>query len=248
MPQLKSITLSKWWNNNNQSGNKYEVTVWVLCDVYTEYYDIQAGKDLLNFLKSCKVNIELINLDTSIIALISKGLLNEAKQALNRYCTKLSNISKQDLIVGIDPSEALVWRDDAKYLVEKTLQVNLFEEAVIMLNKNNLLPKLKSIDSKVYVHLHCHQKALVGKQTTIDALSLIPKLKVEVLDIGCCGMAGDFGYRYIELSKEIYKNSLNAVSHETPINEVVVIGFSCANIFLQEGKVKLKSVFSLFTN
>ena len=220
----------------------------MISDIYTEFYNSEVGRELLYFLKKCKVNVKLITLNTSIVALISKGLLDEAKQSLNVFYKKLSNIPKQDLIVGIDPSEALVWRDDAKYLVEKTLQVNLFEEAVIMLNKNNLLPKLKSIDEKVYVHLHCHQKALVGKQTTIDALSLIPKLKVEVLDIGCCGMAGDFGYRYIELSKEIYKNSLNAVSHETPINEVVVIGFSCANIFLQEGKVKLKSVFSLFTN
>ena len=246
LPQLKSTTLSKWWKHNKQTDNKYEVTVWVLCDVYTEYYDIQAGKDLLNFLKSCKVNIELINLDTSIIALISKGLLNEAKQALNRYCSKLSNISKQDLIVGIDPSEALVWRDDAKYLVKKTLQVNLFEELVIKLNKNNLIPKLKPIDQKVYIHLHCHQKSLVGDQATIDAFSLIPKLKVKILNIGCCGMAGDFGYIHTEISKKVHKDSIDIMSSMISTRGVLVTGFSCKNMFIQEKRPKLRNIFELF--
>jgi Fe-S oxidoreductase len=231
LPQLQSTTLSKWWKYNKPTGNKSEVTVWVLCDIYTEYYDTQVGKDLLSFLKSCKVNIELINLDTSIIALISKGLLNEAKQALNRYYAKLSNISEQDLIVGIDPSEALVWRDDAKFLVEETLQVNLFEEAVIMLNKSNLLPKLKSIDEKVYVHLHCHQKSLVGKQITIDALSLIPKLQVEFLNTGCCGMAGDFGYKNQKLANAIKNQSFNIRYIESLGGNIIArTGFSCAGV------------------
>jgi Fe-S oxidoreductase len=246
LPQLKSTTLSKWWEYNKQIDNKYEVTVWVLCDIYTEYYDTQAGKDLLNFLKSCKVNIELINLDTSIIALISKGLLNEAKQALNKYCAKLFNISKQDLIVGIDPSEALVWRDDAKYLVKKTLQVNLFEELVIKLNKNNLIPKLKPIDQKVYIHLHCHQKSLVSEQVTIDAFSLIPKLKVKILNIGCCGMAGDFGYIHTEISKKVYKDSIDIMSSMISTREVLVTGFSCKNMFIQEKRLNLRNIFELF--
>jgi len=230
LPQLQSTTLSKWWKRNKLTGNRHEVTVWVLCDIYTEYYDTQAGKDLLSFLKSCKVNIELINLDTSIIALISKGLLNEAKQALNRYYTKLSNISEQDLIVGIDPSEVLVWRDDAKYLVENILQVNLFEELVIKLSKSNLLPKLKPIDKKVYVHLHCHQKSLAGKQITIDALSLIPKLQVEILNTGCCGMAGDFGYRHSELSNTIAQQSFKKELIKLSKDKIIITtGFSCGN-------------------
>ena len=230
LPQLQSTTLSKWWKHNKPIGNKHEVTVWVLCDIYTEYYDTQVGKDLLSFLKSCKVNIQLINLDTSIIALISKGLLNEAKQALNRYYTKLSHISKQDLIVGIDPSEALVWRDDAKCLVEKTLQVNLFEEAIIKINKNNLLPKLRPIDKKVYIHLHCHQKSLVGSGPTIEALAKIPELKVEVLDSGCCGMAGDFGYRHLKLSNKIAQQSFKRGAIKLSENKIIITtGLSCGN-------------------
>jgi len=247
LPQLQNTTLSKWWKHNKPIGNKHEVTVWVLCDIYTEYYDTQVGKDLLSFLKSCKVNIQLINLDTSMIALISKGLLNEAKQALNRYYTKLSNISKQDLIVGIDPSEALIWRDDAKCLVEKTLQVNLLEELVVKLNKSNLLPKLKPINKKVYVHLHCHQKSLVGGQVTIDALSLIPKIKVEILNTGCCGMAGDFGYKNQKFANAIKNQSFNIKYIESlDGNMIARTGFSCAGVIKKTKSKEVVSLFSLY--
>jgi Fe-S oxidoreductase len=179
--------------------------------------------------------------------LISKGLLNEAKQALNRYYAKLSNISKQDLIVGIDPSEALVWRDDAKYLVEKTLQVNLFEELVIKLNKSNLLPKLKPIDKKVCVHLHCHQKSLVGGQITIDALSLIPKLKVKILNTGCCGIAGDFGYKYFKISEKIMYDSFNSHMLEIKEQDVLIANSgSCGRKIQNISKNKSKHLVQLF--
>jgi Fe-S oxidoreductase len=164
--------------------------------------------------------------------LISKGLLNEAKRALNRFYEKLCDISKQDLIVGIDPSEALVWRDEAKFLVEKTLQVNLFEEAIIKLNKSNLLPELKPIDKKIYIHLHCHQKSLVGKQITIDALSLIPKLKVKILNTGCCGMAGDFAYKHPKVSHKILNQSLlgNVFKNIKSDSYFIMTGLACKNI------------------
>ncbi|PON11370.1 oxidoreductase, partial [Candidatus Entotheonella serta] len=48
--------------------------------------------------------------------------------------------------------------------------------------------------SKVILHGHCHQKALVGLEPVKRLLSLIPECEVEALDTTCCGMAGSFGY------------------------------------------------------
>src|SRR5439155_10127096 len=44
------------------------------------------------------------------------------------------------------------------------------------------------------LHGHCHQKALCGSGGSAAALRLVPDLHVEVLDAGCCGMAGSFGF------------------------------------------------------
>jgi Fe-S oxidoreductase len=46
----------------------------------------------------------------------------------------------------------------------------------------------------VLLHGHCHQKALVGSGGSAAALGLVPGLEVKVLDAGCCGMAGAFGF------------------------------------------------------
>jgi Fe-S oxidoreductase len=82
----------------------------------------------------------------------------------------------------------------------------------------------------VYVHLHCHQKSLVGRQITIDALSLIPKLKVKILNTGCCGMAGDFGYRHSELSNTIAQQSFKKELVKLSKDKIIITtGFSCGN-------------------
>jgi len=249
LPQLHNETLSSWWVKQNfKSDDKHQVTVWVLCDIFTEYYDVQTGRDTLNFLKSCKVDIKLVTLDVSIAALVSKGLLNEAKQALNRYYAKLSNISEQDLIVGIDPSEVLIWRDDAKYLVDRALTVNLFEELVLQLHKHNLLPRLSAVDQEVYVHLHCHQKALVDKQVTMNALSLIPKLKVNIINAGCCGVAGDFEYQNVEIFRKIATSWFDNFPDKKAKGMLVINGFGCSSSSVLASREMLDSTQSLFCN
>jgi Fe-S oxidoreductase len=57
---------------------------------------------------------------------------------------------------------------------------------------------------EIWLHGHCHQKALVGVEKTAKVLdTLLAGAKVNVIPSGCCGMAGSFGYE-----KEHYKTSL----------------------------------------
>ena len=56
---------------------------------------------------------------------------------------------------------------------------------------------------EIWLHGHCHQKALVGVEQTAAMLRLLKGATVHVIPSGCCGMAGSFGYE-----KEHYKTSL----------------------------------------
>lgn len=47
---------------------------------------------------------------------------------------------------------------------------------------------------EVLVHAHCHQKALWGAETSARGLRRFFGDRVRVLETGCCGMAGSFGY------------------------------------------------------
>jgi Fe-S oxidoreductase len=55
----------------------------------------------------------------------------------------------------------------------------------------------------IQVHVHCQQKADTGTAHTLAALRMVPGYNVELIDSGCCGMAGTFGFEkeHFEISK-----------------------------------------------
>ena len=246
LPKVQKIPLSSWWSANQPSQDKHQATVWVLCDIFTEYYDTQTGKDLLNLLKKCKVNIRLVNLDVSIVALISKGLLDEAKYALRQYRGLLDKVSSDDFIVGIEPSETLVWRDDARFLIHNAPTVFLFEELVIELDRNKLMPLLKPLKESVKIHLHCHQKSLASRDITREALDLIPGLKYEILNTGCCGAAGDFAYKNKKLSKVVHKTFNDTLGSILKDAVFISSGFSCSHFMFVTYNRRPKSLAALY--
>ena len=229
LPEVRKETLIAWWNNNKSIYDNHSVTIWVVSDLFTQYYDVEVGKGLLTFLKACNVNIRLITYDHSIIAMISHGLLLEAKHALQTLQSQLENVRDNDIIVGIEPSEVLVWRDEANDLIEgKIPKVLLFEELLLKLKGQDLLPKLRSLHSKVWVHAHCHQKALTGHINIVNSLKLIPGIKVEIINSGCCGMAGDFGYKHSEISEVIAHQSFDAFMSKFNKDDIMIAtGTSC---------------------
>ena len=77
-----------------------------------------------------------------------------------------------------------------KEIAEGNISANDFEDAKM----------------EIWLHGHCHQKALVGVDKTAKALdTLLAGSKVNVIPSGCCGMAGSFGYEkeHFETSKAI---------------------------------------------
>ncbi len=81
----------------------------------------------------------------------------------------------------------------------------------------------------VYVHVHCHQKALVGPEPTLQVLRTLG-VDVRYIDAGCCGMAGAFGYEaeHYDLSVRIAEDRLLPALREAPAEAIVVAnGTSC---------------------
>jgi Fe-S oxidoreductase len=232
LPNFSNEPLDVWWyknKKNNKSTN--DISVCVICDPYTQYYDVEAGRSFLTFLQACKINVNVIFSKYSIRALISNGLLDDAEYAINETIDQLKSVSTSNFITGIEVSEVLTWRDDIKDLLDDNLpKVIFFEELVLELNKLGALPRMKEINSKVWIHMHCHQKALTDSLTLKQALSLIQGINMEIIDSGCCGMAGDFGYKHPELSTKIAQQSLNkAISKIKNDDILIATGTSCRN-------------------
>ncbi len=103
----------------------------------------------------------------------------------------------------------------------------LFEEFCL---REELSLDLGPIGPKVLVHGHCHQKAFNAITPVEKVLRMVPDLEIEMIDSGCCGMAGVFGYasETYETSMEMGELSLfPALRKEGADSVIVADGASC---------------------
>ena len=73
-------------------------------------------------------------------------------------------------------------------------------------------------------------KALVGMNPTLSLLKMIPNAEIEVVDSGCCGMAGSFGFEkeHYEISMAMGRRKLfRAVESRNDDWQIVAPGVSC---------------------
>ncbi len=249
LPKVEACNEALWVKDQGSklSSTEQRKTVWVLCDLFSQYYEQRVAQAAFKTLEACQLQVKPVQLKSSPRALISKGLLKEARQALLDIAGQLADYQPGDRIVGIDPAELLVWRDEAFDLMalnslqsgeqncffSQELQSGLansllFEELILELAEEKQLPEFKGLDSVCWIHVHCHQKSLAKTVEVKRALQLIPSLQVNVINAGCCGMSGEFGYKHYELSEKIANQLLMPAIRQVKEGELVVAtGSSC---------------------
>jgi Fe-S oxidoreductase len=87
------------------------------------------------------------------------------------------------------------------------------------------------------VQVHCHQHAELGYATDRQVLSALG-VEAEVLDSGCCGLAGNFGFEkgHYEVSMAAGERVLLPAVREAPEETAVLAdGFSCRTQVRQAG-------------
>ncbi|QLE03164.1 FAD-binding protein [Galbibacter sp. BG1] len=201
----KSIELFK-----NQDFIKKEVVLYI--DEFTQYLDANIGNDAIELLSALGYKVSLFYGESGR-TFLSKGFLKQAKKLANENVEKLKSLVSSDCpILGIEPSAILSFRDEYLRMVEdqqsaKKIALNSFliEEFLSEEIKNgNLTSEMFNADKKnIKYHPHCHQKSQSNTKVTFDILNLPANFKVTMINSGCCGMAGSFGYE-----KEHYETSM----------------------------------------
>ena len=150
----------------------------------------------------------------------------------------LYRFAERDIpIIGCEPSCLLTFRDEYPELVRderaKKIADNsyLIDEFLALLSSRGELDlEFDQTARKVLFHGHCHEKSLVGTASSLAALRLPPNYEVELINAGCCGMAGSFGFEkeHYDISMTIGGLSLfPAIEAKGPDWEVAVMGVSC---------------------
>jgi Fe-S oxidoreductase len=169
---------------------------------------------------------------------LAAGLVEEARTELDRLVATYAPFAARGVpIVGLEPSCLLTLRDELLSLRQDdaakavSRHALLFEEFLALEAKaGRLRLPLGQLAATALVHGHCHQKSFDAFRPVEQVLRLVPELKVEIIESGCCGMAGAFGYgaETFEASIEMAELSLlPAVRRADASTLIVADGTSC---------------------
>lgn len=211
-------------------------------DCFTVYNEPQIGIAAIESLEAFGYRVELPELGCCGRSMISTGMLAEGVRCSRRTATALDEHIRStgsQAILVCEPSCASAIKDDWLDLdlgVDRAMvhgiaaRTFLVEEFIAARwSDHPQRPALSPPGAPVILHGHCHQKALWGVESSAALLRRIAPESLRVLDSGCCGMAGAFGYdtKKYELSMAIGELSLFPPIRENLDAIIVAPGSSC---------------------
>ena len=167
------------------------------------------------------------------------GLLDTAKDYLLKTLNALTpQLAAGTPIVVLEPSCASVFRDELTNLLPNDPRAKKLRDQTFLLSEFLVkhAPDFKppQRNEKIIVHGHCHHRATMGMHDEV-ALLRATGAEVELLDSGCCGMAGPFGFEKdkYDLSQKLGERVLLPAVRANTKAIIVSDGFSCCEQITQ---------------
>ncbi len=236
LPYYAKYSLVRWYNKEYKTNNEKEVVLFA--DIYTNYHEPEIGKAAIKFLDNLGFKVILVNTGGSKRPLISNGFLRKAKQYSKRIIEKLQPFMEKEIpVIVIEPGSYSALVDDIPDLMDDEFEAKMLKNSVISIERfvsdlittGQVKNKFKSELKHHIIHGHCHQKAIEGMEPMENIFKFVEGT-YEILDVGCCGMAGAFGFEkeHYDLSKKIYDIELDpVVSKLASGSTILATGFSC---------------------
>jgi FAD/FMN-containing dehydrogenase/Fe-S oxidoreductase len=219
------------------------VVIWP--DTFTDAFRPQVGADLLAAMEALGERVAVPSGWACCgRTLYDFGMLDLARRSLRRLLRVLGPwVSAGVPVVVAEPSCLAAFRDELPALLaddpRSAKLASLARSPAEHLVASGHAARLAAAGpgagvGRAVVQTHCHQRAVIGAdadQTVLAALGY----QVEVLDAGCCGLAGSFGFnaRHEPVSRTIGEDlwlpKVRAAlgNGDDPTVQFVVDGFSC---------------------
>jgi FAD/FMN-containing dehydrogenase/Fe-S oxidoreductase len=231
VPRLAPETFRRWNGRGGQGGGA-RVILWA--DTFNDRFHpavLAAGMQVLE-----AAGFAPVVPDGRLCCgrpLYDFGMLGRAKRYLRRILDELRDDIRAGVpVVGLEPSCISVFRDELVNLFPTDLDAKRLSEQSFLLSefldREGFRPPRK-LGRKALVQLHCHHASVLGtsaERKLIEGLGL----NARILDSGCCGMAGSFGFdrEKYDVSMAIAERSLlPAVRDADDETLIVADGFSC---------------------
>jgi FAD/FMN-containing dehydrogenase/Fe-S oxidoreductase len=241
IPPFAPETFQSWFRERklrNHSGPS--VVLWP--DTFNNYFFPETAQAAVEVLENAGYNVQV---PTEHLCcgrpLYDYGFLERAKKYLNRILDRMEPaIDAGTPMVVLEPSCCSVFRDELHGLMPDSSLARQLRDNTFTLSEF-LQKKVKDfrppkIDRKALVQGHCHHKAIMrlhDEEAVMKGLGL----DFEVLDSGCCGMAGSFGYEAdkYEISVKCGERALLPAVRRAGLSTIIIAdGFSCREQIAQQ--------------
>ncbi len=217
IPEFHGETFTKWFERHKTAGysrrSESSRRVAYFVDTYANYNDPDLGRAVVEVLERNDFEVVVPDQIGSGLPAITYGSLDRARKIAERNVKSLAEVVKDGVkIVCSSPSAALALRDEyldlldsdeARIVAENTYEIGEF--LLELYERGELDTGFEEIEGVYAYHAPCHLKALGKGLPLVELLRKVLGLDVRVLETGCCGLAGSFGFKkdYYDQSMEI---------------------------------------------
>jgi FAD/FMN-containing dehydrogenase/Fe-S oxidoreductase len=243
IPLFASQTLQAWVAKRDPgpAGLRGEVILWP--DTFTNHLTPGIGQAAVEVLETAGYRVIVPEQPLCCgLTWISTGQLATAKRVLRRTVDTLAPYLRRGVkVVGLEPSCTAVFRSDARELMPGDRDVQRLHDQTVtlaeLLHHHTDGWQPPPVGGQAIAQTHCHQHAIMG----YDADQAVLKeagVDVDVLDSGCCGLAGNFGFEagHYEVSTACAERVLLPAVRDVAADSFVLAdGFSCRTQIEQAG-------------
>jgi FAD/FMN-containing dehydrogenase/Fe-S oxidoreductase len=232
VPQFARQPFSQWFREQRDDPSRPTVLLWP--DTFSNYFDPDIARAAVAVLRAAGFRVDVPQHTVCCgLTWISTGQLKTAKRVLRRTLKVLRPALRAGTpVVVLEPSCAAVFRSDLPELLADN------EDAHRLAGQTQTIGELldghadwhpPQLSMTAVVQQHCHQHAVLHytheRQLLADA-----GVNADVLDAGCCGLAGNFGFErgHYDVSVACAEDKLlPALRGSDPATLVIADGFSC---------------------
>jgi FAD/FMN-containing dehydrogenase/Fe-S oxidoreductase len=210
-----------------------DVLLWA--DTFNNYFRSETAIAAHNVLVDAGFRVHV--LDQHICCgrpLYDFGLLDSARTYLLRTLSIIDPFLSADMpIVVLEPSCASVFRDELTNLLPHDVRAHKLKANTLLLSEflvheaSHYRPPART--GTFIVQGHCHHQSIMGMNDEMTLLAATGA-NVRLLDSGCCGMAGPFGFERdkFDVSQRLAERGLlPAVRDADDQTTLIADGFSC---------------------
>jgi Fe-S oxidoreductase len=216
------------------SASQREKAVIVVQDAFTSFFETQLVLDVIDLLRILGFVPLLAPFMPNGKPLQVHGFLNAFRRVARKNATSLRKIESEHVpLVGIDPSMTLTYRFEyAKALEEDAVpKVRLLQEWLAQ-QRDHLMDsrdRRKAGTSGLCLTARKEQLPPIPLKTGKSVFGALGH-SLDVVNTGCCGMAGTYGHEAAnaETSRKIYSLSwANVIGDAANDNVLLATGYSC---------------------